>query len=79
MIPMNNKKKGLVALIVEGKGRKPEQEDSEPSSEELMMDSVHAMMKALKDDDASRFHEALREWVDCYESEPHEEYEEEED
>lgn len=85
MIPMmmDKKKKGLVAIILEGKdGQRREEvrgEDEEPSSDELMMDYSKAMMDAIEKKDVAKFHEALKEWVDCYESHPHEEYEEEEE
>ncbi|NBS70222.1 hypothetical protein EBT31_15115 [bacterium] len=85
MIPMmmDKKKKGLVAIILEGKdGKRKEEmreEGDEPSADELLMDYSKAMMKAIEEKDVAKFHEALKEWVDCYETHPHEEYEEEEE
>lgn len=86
MLPMlmDKKKKGLVAVIMEGKDGKRSEEIKEegeegPSPEELMRDYSKAMMEAIKNDSHQKFHEALIGFIDCYETSPHEEYEEEEE
>lgn len=85
MLPMmmDKKRKGLVAIIMQGKDgeRKEEikeQGDEEPSPEELLREYSKAMMEAIKNDSHQKFHEALVAFMDCYETHPHEEYEEEE-
>jgi hypothetical protein len=81
---MDKKKKGLVAVIMEGKGGERKEEireegESEPSPEELLREYSKAMMEAIKNDSHQRFHEALMSFIDCYETHPHKEYEEEEE
>lgn len=86
MLPMmmDKKKKGLVAIIMEGKDGKRSEEikeegEEEPSSDELMREYSKAMMDAIKNDSHQKFHEALLGFIECCEGRPHEEYEEEEE